>query len=35
MKIFYIGIVKSNSDKAFELSAAKDLSQFGYFEKNG
>ena len=34
MKIYYIGIFRSDPEKALELSAVKDLSQFGYFERS-
>ncbi|AOA61572.1 Vesicle membrane protein (v-SNARE) [Komagataella phaffii CBS 7435] len=35
MKLYYLGVIKTNSEKAVELSHAKDLSQFSFFEKNG
>lgn len=35
MKIYYIGILKVNGPKAVELSSARDLSQFSFFERNG
>lgn len=34
MKIYYIGIFRSDPEKALELSEVKDLSQFGYFERS-
>lgn len=35
MKIYYIGILKTNGEKGIELTSARDLSQFSYFEKTG
>ena len=35
MKIYYIGILRSSGDKALELTSARDLSQFSFFERNG
>ena len=35
MKIYYIGILKVGGPKAVELSSARDLSQFSFFERNG
>ncbi|CAX44526.1 synaptobrevin homologue, putative [Candida dubliniensis CD36] len=35
MKIYYIGILRSTGDKAVELTSARDLSQFSFFERNG
>ncbi|CAI5758915.1 unnamed protein product [Candida verbasci] len=36
MKIYYIGILKTNDpSKTIELSSARDLSQFSFFERNG
>ncbi|EDK40656.1 conserved hypothetical protein [Meyerozyma guilliermondii ATCC 6260] len=35
MKIYYIGILKVGGSKAVELSSARDLSQFSFFERNG
>lgn len=35
MKIYYIGILRSTGSKALELSSARDLSQFSFFERNG
>ncbi|KAH3685004.1 hypothetical protein WICPIJ_004036 [Wickerhamomyces pijperi] len=36
MKIYYAGVLKKNDNsKAFELSAAKELSDFSFFERNG
>lgn len=34
MKIYYIGVFRSDSEKALELSEVNDLSQFGYFERS-
>lgn len=34
MKIYYIGILRNNTEKALELTEVKDLSQFGFFERN-
>ena len=33
MKIYYIGVFRSEGEKALELFQVKDLSQFGFFEK--
>lgn len=35
MKLYYIGVLKPGSGKAVELTSAKDLSQFSYFERTG
>lgn len=35
MKIYYIGILRVGGSKALELSSARDLSQFSFFERNG
>ncbi|KAI5953614.1 YKT6 [Candida jiufengensis] len=35
MKVYYIGILKSNGDKTIELTSSRDLSQFSFFERNG
>lgn len=35
MKIYYIGILRNTNEKTLELCNAKDLSQFGFFERNG
>lgn len=36
MKIFYVGVLKNTGGaKALELAAAKDLSDFGFFERSG
>lgn len=35
MKIYYIGVLRNNTEKALELCSVKDLSQFGFFERNG
>ena len=34
MKIYYIGILRNNTEKALELTEVKDLSQFGFFERS-
>ena len=34
MKIYYIGVFRSDATKALELAETKDLSQFGYFERS-
>lgn len=34
MKIYYIGILRTTGEKALELTQAKDLSQFGFFERS-
>lgn len=34
MKINYIGVLRNSDDKTLELSSVKDLSQFGFFERN-
>lgn len=34
MKIYYIGVFRNTGEKALELTEVKDLSQFGFFEKN-
>lgn len=33
MKLYYIGILKTTGTKAIELTHAKDLSQFSFFER--
>lgn len=35
MKVYYIGILNTSGDKAVELTSARDLSQFSFFERNG
>ncbi|AAS52793.1 AER109Wp [Eremothecium gossypii ATCC 10895] len=35
MKIYSIAILRNSGNKALELCSAKDLSQFGFFERNG
>ena len=35
MKIYYIGILRIGGEKALELTSARDLSQFSFFERNG
>lgn len=35
MKLYYIGVLKPGSGKAVELTSAKDLSQFSFFERTG
>ncbi|RCK55854.1 Synaptobrevin YKT6 [Candida viswanathii] len=35
MKIYYIGILTTSGDKSIELTSARDLSQFSFFERNG
>lgn len=35
MKIYYIGILRTEGPKALELTAARDLSQFSFFERSG
>ncbi|KAK6198707.1 Longin-like domain-containing protein [Scheffersomyces amazonensis] len=35
MKIYYIGILRTSGDKTLELSSARDLSQFSFFERTG
>lgn len=35
MKIYYIGILRNTGTKALELSLARDLSQFSFFERTG
>ncbi|EMG46694.1 YKT6 Synaptobrevin YKT6 [Candida maltosa Xu316] len=35
MKIYYIGILRPGSDNTIELTSARDLSQFSFFERNG
>lgn len=34
MKIYYIGVFRNGGERALELSGVKDLSQFGFFERN-
>lgn len=34
MKIYYVGILRNTGEKALELTQAKDLSQFGFFERS-
>jgi synaptobrevin family protein YKT6 len=34
MKIYYIGILRTGGDKALELSSARDLAQFSFFERS-
>ncbi|ODQ79315.1 hypothetical protein BABINDRAFT_49890 [Babjeviella inositovora NRRL Y-12698] len=34
MKLYYIGILRNTGDKAVELSSARDLSQFSFFERS-
>ncbi|KAK6464524.1 Longin-like domain-containing protein [Scheffersomyces coipomensis] len=35
MKIYYIGVLRTTSDKSLELTSARDLSQFSFFERTG
>lgn len=35
MKIYYIGILRNTGEKTLELSSARDLSQFSFFERSG
>jgi len=35
MKIYYIGILRTTGEKALELTSARDLSQFSFFERTG
>ncbi|CAK7909122.1 protein transport protein Sec22p [[Candida] anglica] len=35
MKIYYIGILRTGGEKALELTSARDLSQFSFFERTG
>ncbi|KAG5421759.1 YKT6 [Candida metapsilosis] len=35
MKVYYIGILNTSGEKAVELTSARDLSQFSFFERNG
>lgn len=35
MKLYYIGILKTGGEKAVELTSAKDLAQFLFFERTG
>lgn len=35
MKIYYIGILKTGGEKALELTSARDLAQFSFFERTG
>ncbi|CUM66143.1 uncharacterized protein PRCAT00003800001 [Priceomyces carsonii] len=35
MKIYYIGILRITGEKALELTSARDLSQFSFFERTG
>lgn len=35
MKVYYIGILNTSGNKAVELTSARDLSQFSFFERNG
>ncbi|KAI3403931.1 YKT6 [Candida oxycetoniae] len=35
MKVYYIGILKTTGSKTVELTSARDLSQFSFFERNG
>lgn len=34
MRIYYIGILRTGGSKALELTSARDLSQFSFFERN-
>ncbi|QLG71655.1 hypothetical protein HG535_0B07010 [Zygotorulaspora mrakii] len=34
MKLYYIGVFRNGDGKALELTETKDLSQFGFFERN-
>ncbi|ABN67725.1 predicted protein [Scheffersomyces stipitis CBS 6054] len=35
MKIYYIGILRTSGEKALELTSARDLTQFSFFERTG
>jgi synaptobrevin family protein YKT6 len=34
MKVYYIGILRNTGDKALELTSARDLSQYSFFERS-